>query len=534
MTSQADKQPYAVSRPLAGLTLLSILSPLSGLAMEMALAWRYGASGTIDAFRIAMLLGSLGMALFFGYLLPHVVVPMFAEYRAKGMEQEGWRLAFSLALGLTALSSLLIGWVWLYPEALADLLGPGLAKPGRDEANLLLRCFSLSFLFMAWSGVASGILSAHRVFWPSALSQLLPNVFILLAVIAVGARAGAEALALGILLGYAAMAWLFIHKLLRTGRQARIDLAACLKPASAPVLRKAMYLSLPLLATILIGQWSIVVINRALSTMPPGTLAEFGYAWKLLMLVNLLPAGLATVVFPALSDAHASRNSAELSRLVSRAFRMTLLLTLPLTVLLLVERMPIVSLMFGRGGMTAQALADTSELFAILLIGAPAGPLGAALSKVAYSRHDTRTPAWVALFSALAITLLVPHAAAAAGTAGVVWVFTSVAWAGCLGLLARQIYRDRLISLAEVAHYAGRLSVLSMVAALPVLAVRAAFGAQLSGLALPELILAGMVFAISVYVLSKILRIHEVIDILAYAKWQSRRWLPLAKDHPHI
>jgi putative peptidoglycan lipid II flippase len=365
----------------------------------MMLAWRFGAYETVDAYRIAMLLVVVGAQLFLGNLLPHVVVPMFAEYRAKGMEQEGWRLAFSLAAILSVILLAFIAWIWIYPDTLVELLGPGLSAMGRDEASLLLRCFSLALFPMVWSGVTSGILYVQRVFWLSALVQIVPNLCVVLAVAIAG---GVESLVLGVLPGYAAMLVLFGFGLLHAGRRARVAWDACLKPMARAGLGKAWRLAWPLLAGTLIGQWGVIVINRALSGLPPGTLAEFGYAWKLLALVGLLPAGLATVIFPAFSDAHANGDAAEFSRLSARALRMTLLLTMPLAVGLFVERLPVVDLLFGRGSMSPQALDETGRLFGILLAGAPAGAFAVALNKIAFAMHDTKSPTVFALLSWLA------------------------------------------------------------------------------------------------------------------------------------
>ena len=137
--------------------------------------------------------------------------------------------------------------------------------------------------------------------------------------------------------------------------------------------------------------------------MPPGTLAEFGYAWKLLALIGLLPAGLATVIFPAFSDAHARDNLAEFSRLVTRSFRMTLLPTLPLAAALFVQRSPLVSLMLGRGGMHD---VETGQLFGICLSGHRRA-LSAALCKVAFSMRY-QIPNYLCTNLGLAITGLVP------------------------------------------------------------------------------------------------------------------------------
>ncbi len=523
-------KPYAATRSAAILTVLSVLSPLSGLVMEMVLAWRYGASGTMDAFRIASLLVVLGNQLFFGYLLPHVVVPLFSEYRAKGLEVEGWRLAFSLAFILSLVSLIFIFWVWFDPEALVGLLGPGLTVSGRMNASLLMRCFSLAFLLMVWSGVVSGILQVYRLFGLSAVAQLLPNLFVILTILA-GRELGVGALALGILLGYAAMLGLFIYALIRISRVSLIRLSVCLRLGLRDGLLKALHLSVPLLVTIFIGQWGIIIINRTLSEMPPGTLAEFGYAWKLLALIGLLPTGLATVVFPAFSDAHAHDNLVEFSRLVTRAFRMTLLLTLPLTAVLFIERMPLVSLMFGRGGMNMTAVAETGQLFGILLIGAPAGALSATLCKVAFSMQDTKSPTIVAFISALAITVLVPHAAVTGGANGVAWAFNAITWSSTLIMLGYQIFRYRIMSIWATMRYSSLLLVVCIGVAFPIMAMRDLFELNMpmtSGFALLEMTLAGLIFIFVGYVLSRMLGIRESSEIGRYIKWQLQQ-MPFIK-----
>jgi putative peptidoglycan lipid II flippase len=524
--SQPQHKPYAATRSAALLTAFSVLSPLSGLAMEMVLAWRFGATGTVDAFRTATMLAALGTQLFFSYVLPHVIVPLFAEYRAKDMECRGWRLAFSATLILSLIALVFAGWVWLAPDTLVGWLAPGLAAAGREDARLLIRCFSLVLLLMAWCGMASGILSVYRIFWLSAVAQMLPNLLLILTIVAAGEAAGAWVLALGVLLGYLAMLPLFIYGLARVGKDARIGLSECLKFASKDDLLRALHLSLPLLLTIFIGQWSTIIINRTLSAMPAGTLAEFGYAWKLLGLVSLLPAGLATVIFPAFSEAHANDDPAELTRLALRALRMTLFLTLPLAMLLIVERVQVVQLMFGRGGMTVGAVSETGLLFGILLFGAPAGALSVALSKVAFAMHDTKSSTALALLSAAAFTLLLPHAAERGGAPAVAWVYSAIIWGCALLLLGYLIARYRVMPVAGVLRSGGLLAALGIMAALPVMAVRALFALYAPlpfGLALLEMALSGLVFMAAGLALSRALGVGEAAEIVRYIKWQLRQ-----------
>ncbi len=494
--------------------------------MEMVLAWRYGASGAMDAFRIASLVVVLGNQLFFGYLLPNLVIPLFSEYRAKGMEYEGWRLAFSIAVILCLISFIFVLWVWIYPNALVGLLGPGLAARDRDDTSLLMRYFSMALLLMVWSGVISGILYVYRVFWLSAVAQLLPNLFVILAVFVTGSELGIGALALGLMLGYAAMLGLFVYALIRIARGMNIRLLLCMRLGPLDGLLETLRLSLPLMVTILIGQWGIIIINRALSEMPSGTLAEFGYAWKLLSLINLLPVALATVIFPAFADAHATNNSIEFSRLAMRAFRMTLFLTLPLAGTLIVERLPIVTLLFGRGGMSMASVAETSELFGILLLCAPAGALSATLCKIAFSMGDTKLPTVTAFISTFAISWCIPFAAEVGSVNLVAWAYVVITWLSTLLILGYQIFRYRIMSFEEVMRYFGSLILLCIGVAVPAIAIRHLFELYIPitlGIALVEALLIGWIFIFLGYIISIKLGINESAEIHSYFKWQLKK-----------
>lgn len=527
-----DQKPYAATRAAAVLTMLSILSPVIGLVVEMTLAWRFGASGMMDGYRIATWVIGVGAQLFLGNLLPHVVVPLFSQYRAQDRELEGWRFAFSILVILCMLSLCFVGWVWLDRTALVNLIGPGLPSDSSRDAGLLVRFFSIALVAMACSGVATGILYAHRIFWLSALGQALPNLFVALAIIAAGGEAGTGALVAGTLIGYGLLFVMLALGVKRIGNIAHLNWSACFRPCSIDVLHKAARLALPLVASIFIAQWGIVVINRVLSGLSPGTLAEFGYAWKMLALVSLLPAGLATVVFPAFSDAHASDDKAEFARLTIRALRMTLFLTVPLATLLYVERDLLVGAMFGRGGMTEAAQAGVARLFGILLVGAPAGALVVALNKIAYSMHDTKSATKLMLFSALFITVLAPFAARTYGAHGVAWVTSMNTWVYALLMLGYLVLRKRVALPGAIVRYAAMLAVVCIGATVPAMAMQIMLERSLHhGIVflLAEIASVCLTYVVVCLALSRWLGIGEASEIVRYVQWQFRQRIALGK-----
>jgi len=101
------------------LAIFSVLSPIAGLLLEIVLAWRFGSAGVVDAYRICIMDFGIWKSIIFGQMLPHIVIPLFSEYRAKNSEQEGWRLTFTLATGLGVAS---IAFIFFY-LALSEWIG---------------------------------------------------------------------------------------------------------------------------------------------------------------------------------------------------------------------------------------------------------------------------------------------------------------------------------------------------------------------------------------------------------------------------
>src|ERR1700691_181337 len=120
-------ETYATARSAVGLTVLSLVSPITGLAVEMAIALHFGTSATVDAYRVALAIVYIGQQFFMGMLFPNIFVPLFAEYRLRGEEAEAWSAAISL-VGLLLIPTVLASVaMFAWPARMASLLAPGLA-----------------------------------------------------------------------------------------------------------------------------------------------------------------------------------------------------------------------------------------------------------------------------------------------------------------------------------------------------------------------------------------------------------------------
>ncbi len=510
-----NRNPFATARAASTLSALAVLSPLAGMAVEITLAWRFGTSPAVDAFRIGALLLVFGQQLFVIQILPHAVVPVFAEYRAQRQEKEAWQVALALGnllLVPTLLASLL---VFVHPEPVVRLLAPGLTGEAKATAALFIRCFFPACATLVWSGVAAGILYAHKVFWLPPAAQLVGNLVLIAAILGLGRILGPISLVVGVLLSAVLGAALYAVKLTALMRRAGVRFAWKLG-IRHPGVRKTLRLALPLLGTILLSQWVAIVMNRTLSALPPGNLALFGYAWKLGQLASLIPITLATVMFPQLADARFSSTGEEFRHLCTRALRMALFLTIPLACLLYVLRHALVTLVFERGAFSADASQAVARLFGLLLLGAPAAAALVNMEKMFYAGQRMRLPMYAQMGSAVAVTVLSRWAANRLGADGLMLlVGTLLVWLMAGSLLATLFLRHEAIALKEVATFAAHISLLALASAWVASHVSRIGGR--TGFATASAVAAGALVFFSAAV---ILRVPEAIEWRNYLRWQ--------------
>ena len=517
--AETKKQPRTVLAETTGLIALSILSPVAGLAVEIAMAWRFGTSPVVDAYRVAVLLILFGQQLFVTSILPYVVVPIFAEYRNQGNEQDAWRAVDSLANLLLIMGSLIALFFFVFPTFASNLLAPGLVGEGRATAIFFIRWCGLAFIPLCWSGVACGVLYAHQIFRVAPIAQLLTNLSLVLAIVAGGAKLGAVSVALGVVVGALGSASLYAIRLMRVRRQFAPGRRA--RGIDLPALRKLFRLALPLLGGAIVGQTSGAVVARALSLLSAGSLAAFGYGWKLGQIVLLTPSALSTVLFPKLSATWHSSAREDFTASYVKMLRAMFFITMPLTCVVYALREPVVKLLLQRGAFSVSAGHLTATLFGLLILGAPGTALSSYLDRMFYATQETRLPVMVDISCAFLAMALVPLLASRFGAVGVAFAYMLLPWITGAVLLALFQYKHGKFPFKTMGAYALKITGIAGISAW---AGATAFGLcqGFLGSGLPLLIISlgsGTVLAVGIFLtMALLLRLPEAADCLGYLR----------------
>ena len=181
-----------------------------------------------------------------------------------------------------------------------------------------------------------------------------------------------------------------------------------------------------------------LLVGRQVSSFFEGAFAWLYYADRLYQLpLGVVGIAIGIVLLPDLSRRLRAGDTAGSREALSRAGELSLALTIPASVALIVIPGPLVEVLFQRGAFTSDDTAHTALACAVYGLGLPAFVLAKVLQPVYFAREDTRTPFRFALVAmvvnavlAVGLSYWIGFIAAAVGTTVAGWAMTGLLWWG--------------------------------------------------------------------------------------------------------
>jgi putative peptidoglycan lipid II flippase len=391
-------------RTASTVSLLTLLSRITGLVRETLVAAAFGASAWADAYQVAFRIPNLLRRLFAEGAFSQAFVPILAATRARDGDEPTrelidavgtllfWALALTSAVGVAAAPVV----VWLMAAGLKEF----------DGAVAMTRLMFPYIACMSLVALAAGILNTWKRFAVPAATPVLLNVAVIAAAWGLVPRfrawgiEPAYALAAGVMAGGVLQLAIQVPALLRIGCLPRIGItpramaAAWRHPGVYRVLRQM----LPALVGVSVAQLSLIINTQIATHVGVGAVSWLTWADRLMEFPTaLLGVALGVVLLPQLSAAQAKDDGAAYSGLLDWGLRLVLLLALPCAVALLVFPQPLIAVLYHYGAVTAR---DVQQA-ALALMGYGVGLMGLVGVKILapgfYARQDIRTPVKIAV-----------------------------------------------------------------------------------------------------------------------------------------
>ncbi len=385
----------AIARSTALTAILSALWLIVVYATQVLLAAWFGAGKEMDAY-----LAATSVPFFLATLLLEALhlafVPVFIEHRARGetaaAQQMVGAILFALVLGLGVVS---VAGVLISPF-LIRVLAPGFDPERLTLATGMSRIIFPSVLFLTVAGFLNSLHYAHKRFLVPALSPLLSASVNLAIIAALAPRIGITSSALGTLFGSLAQCLLALPLLREHG--IRLNISNLRNTALAEVARLAGWR----IAGDLLGKATPVVDRWLASGLAVGSISYLGYATRIIeFALGLIGRSINAVLFPLLAERAADEDIASLSRAVSVGMRMTALVALPISAIVLVLREPVVRVLFQRNAFDAAATQGVS----LVLVGYvgifAANALGGQIVQTLYALKQSRAIAAISIIGSL-------------------------------------------------------------------------------------------------------------------------------------
>jgi len=400
---------------------LTLLSRLTGVLRDVAIAAAFGVGASSDAFILAFRIPNSLRRLFADGALSAAFIPALVRERDHADPLRIDTFVARMAGTLAVVVTLVAGLAMLLATPLAVLFAPG-ATRDPEQVALLAQLLRITFPFLpcvSLAALAGAVLMSHGRYLRWALAPALLNLCMVAAALALAPHLAVPitALAWGVLAGgVLQLAWLWAG-VIRLGIRVRPAWGA-----ADPRVRAVAKAMLPTVAGASVAQLNLIFASALASMLHAGSQTWLFQADRFLELpLALFGASMGIVLLPTLSRQFA-REDGQAARTLAWALRSTVLATLPATVGLWVLAEPLMATFFQYGRYSAFDAAMSARALALMSLGLPALVAIKTLLPAYYARGDLASPVRMAavslLCNALACILLLAAAVTFAPGAG--------------------------------------------------------------------------------------------------------------------
>lgn len=379
----------------AGIMILAtLLAKVMGMCREVLVASLYGVGDVAQAFTAATQIPLLFFDICLGAAISSSFIPVFNEYMEKGEREEAFRYSniFINVIFLITLVVCTVGMV--FSRQIVGIIGNGLEGATKDLAARLVIILFPTMVFTALAYAMSGLLQSLGEFNVPAAISLVSNGFMVVYLLVVRDKLGIEGVAAAMLIGWSLQVLVQVPSLVK--RKYRYRPVVNLRH---PGIVKSARLALP----ILISSWVQPIntsINLYLASSLNGgqAMPALNYANKLyIILVGVLTYAVSNLIFPSISRLAAGDDKDEFRHIITRALSAVVAIIVPVMVLFVLLRVPIIQFVYERGEFGPEATALTAKALLYYSLGMAGFAATEILNKAFYSLHDGKTPMYIAM-----------------------------------------------------------------------------------------------------------------------------------------
>ena len=380
-------------------SFFTLISRILGYFRDVLIAIYLGSGPIADAFFVAFRIPNTFRRLFSEGTFNAAFVPSYSSELVKG-KKKGQKFAneiFNLLL-MSLLFVVLI--VEIFMPGFVFIIAPGFHE-NFDKLDLTIKLTRFTFPFLLFVSLASffsAILNSHNKFAAAAAAPIILNI-LLICVLLFGNYLNDQ---LVFYLSYAVTFAGFIQLIFLMFYVRKFySLNFSFKFKINKKVKLFFSKLLPSIFSSGVTQINILV-GTIIASFQASAVSYLYYADRIYQ-INLAIAGIAigTVILPNLSKHIKSKNKNKINFIQNKALELSLFLSLPAAVALLVASEEITSSLFGYGSFDILSVKNSAKALFYFALGLPAFSLIKIFSSFLFARHNTKIPFYFSVFSVI-------------------------------------------------------------------------------------------------------------------------------------
>jgi len=391
-----NQKSQKLSSAAITVAFFGLISRFFGLWRDRLLAGQFGAGRELDIYYAAFRIPDLVYNLLIVGAISSAFIPVFHEYLAKD-RNEAWQFAGNILNVLFLALLIFSGALIVLAPLLMYLVAPGFNAADRALTVDISRILFLSPLFLGISALAASLLQIFSRFLITSLAPIFYNIGIIFGIVFLAPSYGIWGLAYGVILGALLHFLIQVPSLINIGFRFR-----SLLNFKEWGLIKVVKLWLPRTLGLLAFQINDVIMIAIASLLASGSITIYNFADNLRWVpIGIVGVAFSTVAFPAMSSAYAQGKMDLFLKRFSLAVKQTLFIIIPISLMFLILRNEIVAIVLGTGLFSVADVRLTAAILGLFTFGIFAGSLRLLFTRAFFVFHNTKTPVFINIFSAL-------------------------------------------------------------------------------------------------------------------------------------
>ncbi len=348
----------------------------------------------LDVYNAAFRLPDLIFKLLVTGALSASFIPVFSTYLQKD-SKKAYQLASAIINILSVVFIFAAVIVLVFTTPLTKLIAAGFSNDQLILMVNLTRVLLIAQIFFLLSNFITAILQVNEIFIVPALSPIIYNLSIIASIFLLAPKYGIHGVVYGAVFGA------FLHFIIQIPSIKRIGFKYSFKANhKTPGVREVFRLMLPRSLSLGLGEIENTVTLFFASTLSTGSISILNLALQLMYLPSrIFGTTIGQASLPILSKNIARNELSQFRNTVHRIMIQSLFIALPISVLILVQRLAIVRILFGSRQFPWEATLLTAKTLAFLTPAIFSQAIIQILIRSFYALHNTKVPFYISLVS---------------------------------------------------------------------------------------------------------------------------------------